>query len=892
MTPGSGTRLGPYELSAPIGAGGMGEVWRAKDTRLDREVAVKILPPGFASNPQMRARFEREAKAISSLNHPNICTLFDVGEHEGTHFLVMELLQGESLAERLQKGPLPPDQVLRVGAQVATALDRAHKQGIVHRDLKPGNVMLLKGGAKLLDFGLARTAVDSDPIQGFTEATQARPLTQEGMILGTFQYMAPEQLEGQEADARTDIFALGALLYEMATGTRAFQGATKTSLIAAIVSSHPAPISSVIGMAPPALDHIVRKCMEKDPEDRWQSAHDVASELRWLSEAGSQAGVATSITLRRKTREKLAWALAALLGILALVATAAWLRNEPEVGEPFRATLEPPADTALIPFDLLGMAMSPDGKRVAFAANLRAGGQQLWVRELSSMTARPLPETRGASYPFWSPDGRHLAFFADGKLKRIALRGGSPQVLATAPSGRGGSWSRNDVVLYAPSIRSPIQSIPATGGTPRAVSRFDATKEISHRWPHFLPDGKHFLYLSRQRAEKDEVSLLLLASVDSTEASTLIEDSTNAQYVQPGYILFGRKNDLYAWRFDPKKLKLEGQPTSLLDEKISMWEPKNLLVFSASDQGTIVYLPEVVRKSTLKWVGRDGRPLGDLGAPAFHITPRISPDGTKVAVMTADAPAGGTDLWILDLQYDRRFRITQKSGLFSTPTWAPDSKKLAFTCQVKSVADLCVKSLLTGGDVALLHESPYWKQPGSWSRDGRSIHFSEQSPETNYDLMVLGTADPKKVVVPFLRTSFAEDLPELSPDGNWVAYRSDESGREDVYVRSALGTFEQWQLSTAGGDQSRWTRGGQELLYVSPDGSVMSVAIATTPVFRPATPKALFLLPERPDRETPIFEDVSADGERILLNVPVASRSTVAFHVVLNWPSMMKDPVE
>ncbi|MBI2212839.1 MAG: serine/threonine-protein kinase [Acidobacteria bacterium] len=884
-----GNHLGPYEVVAPIGAGGMGEVWRAKDTRLDRDVAVKVLPPGFASNPQLKARFEREARTISSLNHPNICTLFDVGHHEETHFLVMELLDGESLADRLQKGPLAPDQLLRVGSQLADALDRAHKQGIIHRDLKPGNVMLTKTGAKLLDFGLARSGVDSNPLGGFTEAaTQARPLTQEGTILGTFQYMAPEQLEGREADARTDIFALGALLYEMATAKRAFEGSTKTSLIAAIVSSHPAPISSVTPMTPPALDHIVRKCLEKDPDDRWQSAHDVASELRWLSEAGSQAGVATSVTLRRKTREKLAWGLAALFALSAIVATAAWMRRAPKPAEPFRATIEPPAEAALIPFDLLGLSLSPDGRRLAFAANLTDGGRQLWIRDLDSMKATPVVGTTGASYPFWSPDGRHLGFFADGKLKKLDLRGGSPQVLADAPTGRGGTWGARDLILYAPNIRSPIKLIPAMGGKPKDATRFDETKEVTNRLPHFLPDGRHFVYISRRREASGEVGRLMLASLDSLDSTELIEGSTNAQYIEPGYLLFGRGNDLYAWRFDTRKLRLIGQPVPVQDEKISLWEPKNLLCFTASNTGQLVYLPEVARKSALRWVGRDGRPLGDLGTPAFNVTPRISPDGTKVAVAIAETTVNVNDMWILDLQYDRRFRITQKSGLFSSPMWSRDSKKLAFVCQPRAAADLCVKSLSSAGDVETLFQSPYWKATGSWTPDGSAIYISEQRPDTNEDVLLLGTT-PNAKPSTILRTPFSETSVELSSDAKWLAYTSDESGRTEVYVRPASGSFEQWQISNGGGAQVRWTRGDKELLYVAPDGQVMSVAITATPVFRPGVPKALFALPEPPDRDTPIFEDVTADGERILLNVPTTARSSVAFHVILNWTSLLRE---
>ncbi len=888
MTASVGSRFGPYEIVAPLGAGGMGEVWRARDTRLGRDVAIKILPAGFAHNVEFRARFEREAKTISSLNHPNICTLFDVGHEDDTHYLVMELIEGESLEDRLAKGALPPDQVLRYGAQIADALDRAHRQGITHRDLKPANVMLTKTGAKLLDFGLARTGAETAAVQGMTDMpTQAKPLTQEGTILGTFQYMAPEQLEGTEADARTDIFSFGALLYEMATGRRAFQGSTRTSLIAAIVGSHPEPISRVSPAIPPALDHIVRKCLEKDPDDRWQSAHDLASELRWISEAGSQAGVATSVTIRRKTRERLAWALAGIFAVVAAIAVAVSVKTQPDLAEAFRATLDPPAETALLPYDVLGIALSPDGRRFAFAANRNAGGQQLWIRDLSSMTASPVPETSGASYPFWSPDGLHIAFFAEGKLKRIDLRGGSPQVLADAPTGRGGTWGRGDIILYAPNLRSPILSIPGAGGKPTPVTRYDAEKEVTNRWPHFLPDGRHFVYVSRQRGSVAEVGQLMLASLDSPEATVLIEDSTNAQYVEPGYLLFGRKNDLYAWRFDAETLKLIGQPAPVQNEKLSMWEPKNLMIFTASDNGTLVYLPEVVRKSALKWTARDGRPLGDLGAPGFNFHSRISPDATKVALASSDVSSSASDIWILDLEYDRRFRITQKSGNFSFPVWTRDSKQLAFVCQPKSVQDLCVKSLVAAGDVAILHESPSWKSGIAWSLDGQSLYFDEQYPETNSDLMFLDGSNPKKASVAILRTPFNETNPELSPDGRWLAYNSDESGRVEIYVRPASGSFEQWQISNAGSAQHRWSRGGKEILYVAPDGSLMSVAITTEPVFRPGIPTALFKLPEPPERDAPIFEDVTADGERILLNVPTTARSSVAFHTILNWTDLL-----
>jgi serine/threonine protein kinase len=888
MPPEAGSRLGPYELVSPIGAGGMGEVWRGRDTRLDRSVAVKILPAGIAQDEQFRVRFEREAKTISSLNHPHICTLFDVGHEGETHFLVMELVEGESLADRLQRGPLPLDQVVKVGAQVAEALDGAHRQGIVHRDLKPANVMLTKTGAKLLDFGLARSGAAVAGLSGSTELpTEAKPVTTAGTVLGTFQYMAPEQLEGAEADARTDIFALGALLYEMATGRRAFDGKSRTSLIAAILSTQPPPISSVQPVLPPALDHVVRRCLEKDPDDRWQSAHDVASDLRWIADAGSQAGVPATVTIRRRSRERLAWALAVLLGATATVLAFVGLLRSGDATVPFRATLSPPPDTSLIPFDELGLSLSPDGRQLAFVAIGEDGSKRIWIRDLSDMSARPVPETEGAWYPFWSPDGRFLGFFADGKLKRIDLRGGSPQVIADAPSGRGGSWGPDDVIVFSPNISTGVHSVPATGGTPTPVTRFDPEKETSHRWPQFLPDGRHFLFLLRARVSgKPEVGRLALGSLDSTEPTVLIEDATNAAYVEPGYLVYARTNNLYAWRFDAARQRLLGQPTPIVKEKVSFFEPKNLAVFTASDSGVIVYLPEAVPKTTLEWSDPSGRKLESLGPPGFYGAPRISPDGAKVAYTLADTSQGLSDLWVRDLQYDRTLRLTQKSGFFLFPVWSRDSSRLMFGCQPKGVPDLCVRSLREAGDAELLFESPTWTTPGSWMPDGKAVLFSDQDPQTNDDIKIL-TMDGKREAHVLLQTPFDESYPEASPDGRWYAYVSNETGRSEVCIRPTSGSPEQWQISTGGGSQARWRGDGRELYYVAPDGYLMGVSIETRPVFRPGQPRRLFELPERPVRDTPVFEDVTPDGRRFLLNVPVTARSSVGFHLIVNWPSLL-----
>lgn len=882
-----------YRLVEKLGEGGMGEVWLARDERLDRDVAVKVLPQGFAANEQYRTRFEREGKTISSLNHPHICTLFDIGSEGDTHFLVMEYLEGESLGDRIRaRGAMPLDDVLEVGAQIASALAAAHKAGITHRDLKPDNVMLTRvSGAKLLDFGLAKTATESTPpVDGLTSLpTQEKQLTQAGTILGTFQYMAPEQLEGLESDARTDIWALGTMIYEMATGKRAFEGKNKTSLIAAIVSSQPEPISSVIqSMTPPALDHIVRKCLEKDPDDRWQSAGDVGAQLRWISTEGSQAGLAPAITAPRRKRAGVPWIVVALLAMLSFALIIALATQPVPVPVPVvRASLNPPPDTALIPFDLLGAALSPDGRSLAFVTNQRDGASQMWIRDLSSMDAKPIPETRGASYPFWSPDGTHLGFFANGKLKRVDLRGGSPRDLADAPSGRGASWGRGDVILFAPNITTAIHSIPAGGGRVEPLTPYDPDLETTQRWPHFLPDGKHFFFLSRAiSADRGEVGRLMLASLDDPEPRLLIDHSTNAVWVEPGYIIYGRAGDLLARPFNLGTLAFTGDAVPLIPEKLSYWEPKNFIPFTASSNGTLVYLPESTRQTVLQWYDRSGLALETLGEPGFHVTPRLSPDGTRVAVVRGKPQSMEQDIWIHDLEHAREYRFTFESSDYETPVWSPDGSRLAYECMPESVRDLCVKTFGAGGEgEEVVHGSPDWSVLGSWTPDGRALVFSEQHAETSFDIWILDLDEPERTRV-LISTPFLESDPQLSPDGRWLAYISDETGRVEVYVREPREGSQQWQISVDGGWVPRWRGDGRELFYVEPDGGVMAVSIRTQPVFRAGTPKVLFALPEAPVFGTPLFEDVTADGQRFLLNLPVEARTSVKFHVVFGWPAL------
>ena len=884
-----GKKLLHYSLVEKIGEGGMGEVWLARDVRLERDVAVKILPAGFAAQDQLLARFEREGRAISALNHPHICTLYDVGNEEGTHFLVMERLEGESLSERLRKGPLPLDQVLEFGSQIASALDAAHKLGIVHRDLKPDNVMLARSGAKLLDFGLAKPMAEgSQPIQGLTDLpTQKQTLTTEGTILGTVQYMAPEQLEGLEADARTDIFALGAVLYEMATGQRAFQGKSKTSLIAAIVSSQPPPISNVMPMTPPALDHVVRRCLEKDQENRWQSAGDIAAQLKWISTEGSRAGLAPGVKAPRR-RGLLPWTIAGLMALISIALLVINLGGGSDVAPLVRASLSPPPDTALIPFHLLGVALSPDGRRLAFAALDPACGRRIWIRHLASMSAEPVAETGGGNYPFWSPDGTHLGFFADGKLKKLDLRGGSPRDLADAPSGRGATWGPDDTILFAPNIRTSIHRIPVSGGTATAVTEYDPDVETTHRWPLFLPDGKHFLYLSRRIVEgKGHVGRLMLAAFDGAEPRILLEDSTNATYIEPGYIVFGRAGDLLARRFDVDTMEFLGEPVPVTTAKLSFWEPKNFAVFTASDDGTIVYLPESARQSELRWLDRTGRLLGAIGRPGHYSSPRLSYDGARVVFVRGKPQSEKQDVWVNDLEYGREMRLTYRSGEYNLPRWSRDGSRVAFVCRPKSVQDLCIKATGEASDVEVLYESGDWKGAGSFTPDGRAFLFSEQNPVTDNDILILSEGEEEPRVL--LRTPFDEASAEVSPNGSRFLYVSDETGRFEVYVRETKEVSQQWQLSVDGGHQPRWRADGREVYFIAADGKVMAVPIQTQPVFRAGQPKALFALPETPDNLTPLFEDVTPDGQRFLVNLPVEHRTSIDFHAILNWRSMLDE---
>ena len=619
-----GSRLGPYEIVSRIGAGGMGEVWKARDTRLDRSVAIKVLPAEFAQNAQFKIRFEREAKTISQLNHPNICTLYDVGED----YLVMELLEGETLADKIAKGALPLDQALRYGIEIADALDKAHRNGVIHRDLKPANIIITKSRAKLLDFGLAKTSA----IVSVDGATIHKPLTQEGTILGTFQYMAPEQLEGEEADARTDIFAFGVLLYEMVTGKRAFEGKTKTSLIASIVSSEPKPISQFQPLTPSALEHVVRKCLAKERDNRWQSAHDIAEELTWISGVGSQE---EPITRRESRLLWMALAAAMLVAAASVVSFSLGRSRSPSPG-PIRFTFSSPELVAAQNDpEASGFALSQDGKTLAFIGAIN-GTRHIFLRSLNQFDVRALAGTEGATFPFWSPDGASLGFFAAHKLKTISAGGGEPKTLCDVEFARGGTWSGDGTIVFAANTRSPLYRIAASGGNPVAVTQLDrSASEVSHRWPAFLPDNHHFLFYVMGDRKGTYVG-----SLDSKERTRVLDGSSNAVYVSPGFLLFASSRALVAQRFDLRRLQVMGDATTSLAEDVGRYGengPSGYTRFAVSGNGVLAFQRMDSAPTQLIWFNREGKEIGHLGSAGDYGEPRMSPDGSRISIITGPA---------------------------------------------------------------------------------------------------------------------------------------------------------------------------------------------------------------------------------------------------------------
>jgi serine/threonine-protein kinase len=855
----------------------MGEVYRARDTRLDRIVAIKVLPTHLADRSELRERFEREAKTIASLNHPHICVLYDIGHQDDIDFLVMEYIEGETLAQRLLKGPLPLEQVLQYAIEISDALDKAHRKGVTHRDLKPGNVMLTKSGTKLLDFGLAKLKQDIAPAEVPLSdlPTVKEPLTAEGTLLGTLQYMAPEQLEGKEVDARTDIFSFGAVVYETATGKRAFEGKTQASLIAKILEIDPPPLSSLQPMTPPAMDRVVKRCLAKDPDGRWQSANDLTNELKWVAEGGSHISLpaaATDVRVRMLRR----WAaVAAVACLVVIVGFAVWILKPTPPRLVTRMVINLPPGDQLAALDYPAIAISPDGSQVAYVA-IHSGTQQIHLRMLDSLETKPISGTEGANAPFFSPDGLWLGFFSDSKLKKIPVSGGTATILGDALLPRGGSWGRQGTIVFAPFGASVLQQVQDKGGSPQLVTRFQKG-ELYHVWPEFLPDSSGVLFVSGRQ--------IAVQSIKSGERRDLVLDGTTPRYASSGYLTYEQKGNLMAVPFDLQRLEINGTALPVVEGVLQSASGGSQ--YSLSATGSLIYVPGGVQSTQTKlvWVSRSGEERPLAAAPHAYAYPRLSPDGRRVAVSIADE---GTQIWFYDLARDTLTRATFESTN-SFPVWTPDGKRIAFYSTKDGTPNLYWELADGSGGLERLTTSEYVHNPNSFSPDGQLLAFFEVNPTTQRDIWILRLSDRK--AQPFLRTQSDETAPHFSPDGRWLAYVSNESGRFEVYAQPYPGPGGKWQISTEGGTEPVWNPSGRELFYRSGD-KMMAVDIISQPSFSVGKPRMLFEGSYLPSRVTTPNYDVSPDGQRFLMIKPSEqSASLTQIVVVQNWSEELKQKV-
>ncbi len=892
MSLAAGTSLGPYEILAPLGAGGMGEVYRARDTRLGRDVAVKVIPSHLIGNPEILARFEREARLISSLNHPHICTLHDVGHQGGIDFLVMELVDGESLAERIARGPLPADQVLRIGGEIADALDKAHKQGLVHRDLKPGNVMLTKSGSKLLDFGLAR-ATGLGPVSDLSQSpTATRPLTATGSIVGTFQYMAPEQLDGGDTDARTDLWALGVLLYEMATGHKAFTGKSQASLIGSIMKDEPRPISEVQPLAPPGLDRLVKACLAKDPDERIQTAHDVKLQLRWIVEGGSQAGVPAPVAAHRRGRERLAWILAASFAALAFVLAAVVAMQRG--GRPPRVATRFEIAT---PATLRGMSwprISPDGRTLAFLGTDSTGRQSIWMRPLGSLVANPLAGTEDAVRPFWSPDSRYLAYFAGDQLKKIAIAGGPPQLVCEAKSGFDGSWGTRGIIVFDGSTGDSIRQVPASGGVPSAATKFDRGRgDISQGWPWFMPDGRHFVYNATRNTETSggQGSRLMLGKLGSLEAVEIGSINGLLSRVEycAGHLLFATEGVLMARPFDERRLRFTGEPFPIA-ERVAVTGGSRAN-FSVSRNGVLALMTGLGNNDgQFVWVDRAGRELEKVGPAGPYRDFALSGDGGRLAYSFIDMSSrNGRDIWVRDLRRDVTSRLTFDARDEEWPVWSPDGRHIAYQVRDPSSASLLlVKAADGSADADTLGRFAGDAGPEDWSADGRWVLIMRTS-DGPPDVWAIA-ADGSREAKPLITEATSQREARLSPDGRWLAYSSNESGRPEIYVRPFGGGGGKWLISSRGGLNPQWRADGRELFYRDEEDWFWSVSIDPAAGFSAGTLQRMF---QRPTLRSSYARNrfaVSRDGQRFLINASTTAATRPSFQVTLDWLAELRKP--
>jgi len=887
----TGTRLGPYEIISPLGAGGMGEVYRARDSKLNRDVALKVLPDQFALDPDRLARFRREAQVLASLNHPNIAGIYGLEDAGGFGALVLELVEGPTLADRIAQGSIPLDAALPIARQIAEALEAAHERGIIHRDLKPANIKVRPDGTvKVLDFGLAKAL---EPSHGPADVSQSPTITSPamtrmGVILGTAAYMSPEQAKGRAADKRSDVWAFGCVLYEMLTGKRAFGGDDVSDTMAFILTKDPDWIG-LPANTPGSIRRLLRRCLEKD---RTRRLADVADARIEIDEAltAPDAELAGVPGVSRGRRERIAWSVAGVLAVLlviALIPATLYIRRPVAEPLPTRFEIQTPPTSNPTSF-----ALSPDGRQLAFVATAE-GAPRLWVRPLDQVTTQTLGGTEGASYPFWAPDGRAIGFFAGGKLKRIDLAGGTPQVLADAPSERGGTWNRDGVIVFAPAAFSPLMRVAATGGTPVAVTRLVAG-EGSHRWPQFLPDGRRFLFsMGFGRSATHGVYVGALAGGEPTR---VLEAETAAQYAPPGALLLVRQGVLVALGFDETRGVVSGEPIPVA-QAVGSDLGVARGTFSVSATGVLAHRAGGAELRQLVWVDRAGTVRGTVGPPDENAlgNPELAPDGRRVAVQRS--VQGNVDVWLIEVGRGVPSRFTFDASADGEPLWSPDGRRVGFRSTRSAAMDLFEKPASGAADEQSLLVTAEPKTPLAFSPDGRLLLYVNQDPKTGADLWALPVGESKGDRKPFpvVQTAFDEAAGQFSPDGRWLAYQSNESGPVEVYVRPFPGPGGKSQVSMAGGNQPRWRPDGKELFYVAPDGRLMAVSIgvgadkqtletgAPVPLFatRLASGSGITGVVTKPQYA------VAPDG-RFLMNVAVEEATGSPITVVLNWDAELK----
>jgi eukaryotic-like serine/threonine-protein kinase len=886
MSLASGVRLGPYEILGSLGAGGMGEVYKARDVRLDRLVAIKVLPAALAADADLRQRLEREARAVAALQHPHICTLHDVGHQDGIDFLVMEYIEGQTLAEHLRKGAFPVERTIQYALQIADALAQAHRGGIVHRDLKPGNIMVTPSGIKLLDFGLAKL-LPQLAVGGFGSGVTetgplTAPLTGAGRILGTLAYMSPEQIEGRNVDHRADIWAFGCVVYEMTTGCKTFSKQSDAGTIAAILEHQPEPLSKRQPLTPLALDRLVSRCLAKDPEDRYQSARDAFLELRGTG----SADVPRPLARRAAWRPAAAGAIAALL--VATGGFAVWSSNRdaPRSDAPLlrlSIALGPEPGFPEMP------AISPDGRHVAFSAVSTDGIQRLWIWSTESARSQAVDATDGAELPFWSPDSRQVAFFAGGKLKRVEVNGRAPQVLADAPSGAGGSWNRNGEIIFAPDGAGRLHRVLAAGGSSTPLTTIGPGAGVAtHRRPWFLPDGDHFLFLAQEPGQvASTVHVATLSEPD--RPSRLLSADSEVAY-SSGFLIYARGPRLLAHPFDVERLQTTGEPFSIAENLPFQTDRGAYSAFSVSSNGIVCYSTDAAARRQFVWFDRSGGLQRRVGPAGLYRDFHMSPDGHRLVVARYDPDRGLNTLWLMDVERGTLSRFTTESRSYVDPVWSGNGRRIAFSAREKLYFDIHQQGIEANAREEVLLASEASKYVEDWSRDGRFILYgtgSSAAGKAGHDLWILptfGSRQPR----PFLESRFIKDEPRFSPDGQWVAYNSNETGRWEVYVTSFPDAQQKFPVSTTGGIQPQWRVDGRELFYLGLDGTMLSTTVDVSRGFSAGAPTALFSTGLQRNPGTGQYA-VSPNGQRFLLRTDVADDKSQRFAILLNWQRMAKD---